>query len=312
MRKRFVSYDELNRIIRLKHSGASWQKIQDQTGVPRRSAKQAYEDWHRSQAIEELKAARVVVATEELRKHVDQLIDITNSLAVGLRVPLKPEETLKAEEFVNSLWEQKYVEPKGSQEDKTKEERERRRFVRECQMLLKSLQDHTREKVHWKLLDQWKEAWNRCIVHLSGLEKYIKVVADEIVSKDTDGIIDSINKKRETDTAAQQMAQAVLNVIWQSIINGTLDPENPKIILSYKSINDSVDILIEKELFEGLDAILRPVAEEFCTNKKQIIIKPLIDDVLRMNETINKFEEMLNPLILRPLILRTRCELCPA
>ena len=312
MRKRFISYDELNKIIRLKHSGASWLKIHDQTGVPRRSAKQAYEDWHRTQAIEELKAARVNVATEEFRKHVDQLIDIANSLAVGLIVPSKPEETMKAEAFVDSLWEQKYVEPEGYQVGKTKEERERQRFVRECQMLLKSLQDHARERVHWKLLDQWKEAWNKCIVNLSGLENNINVLAKEIVSKDTDGIINSINKKREINTAAQQMAQAVLNVIWLNIINGTLDPENPKIILTYKLIDDSVDVLIEKELFEGLEAILRPVAEEFCSNKKQNMIKPLIDDVLRMNEAIKRLEEMLNPLILRPLILRTKCELCPA
>ena len=62
MRKRYVSDDELNQIIKLKQAGASWLNIQNQTGVPRRSAGKSYEGWQRSQSIEELKAARVNVA----------------------------------------------------------------------------------------------------------------------------------------------------------------------------------------------------------------------------------------------------------
>ena len=45
MRKRYISDNELNQIIKLKQAGASWLMIQNQTGVPRRSAHNAYEDW---------------------------------------------------------------------------------------------------------------------------------------------------------------------------------------------------------------------------------------------------------------------------
>ena len=170
MRKRYVSDGELNQVIKLKQSGASWMMIQNQTGVPRRSAQKAYEDWQRSQSIDELKAARVDVAAEEFRKHVDQLINLVESLARGLEVPKTPKITMNAEGYLDSLLEKIYREPKGYDITQIIETRESQRFLREYHMLLKSLEYHTREKVHWQLLERWKEAWNACTDHLNNFE----------------------------------------------------------------------------------------------------------------------------------------------
>ena len=69
---------------------------------------------------------------------------------------------------------------------------------------------------------------------------------------------------------------------------------------------------MEKDLFEKIAPALRQAAEIFCIERKEDIIQPLLGDVSRMNAVINALEEMLNPLVLRPLMLRTRCDLCPA
>jgi len=66
MRKRYVSDEELNKIIRLKDSGASWLKIQDAIGVPRRTAKRAYEEYEQSKSFQELKAARQKIIQSNL------------------------------------------------------------------------------------------------------------------------------------------------------------------------------------------------------------------------------------------------------
>jgi len=311
MRKRYVSDDELNQVIKLKQSGASWMMIQNQTGVPRRSAQKAYEDWQRSQSIDELKAARVDVAAEEFRKHVDLLLKLADSIAVGLKVPETPQVTMNADQFLESLWEKMYRELRNYQPGQSIEYRERWRFIREYHMLLKSLEYHTREKVHWQLLERWKEAWDNCREHRNNFMSEADTVVASIIDIDAN-LIKTINDKSQRETAAEMMAQAVLNEIWQNIADGTLDLESPEISISYELVDRSVPIHVEKDLFEKIAPTLRQAAETFCIERKEDIIQPLLGDVSRMNAVINALEEMLNPLVLRPLILRTRCDLCPA
>ena len=311
MRKRYVSDEELNQVIKLKQAGASWLMIQTQSGVPRRSAKNAYEDWQRSQSIDELKSARVGVAAEEFRKHVDLLIRIAESLAGGLEVPATHRITINADELLYSLWDKIYQGIKNSQLGITIEERERRRYLREYQMLLKSLQYHTQEKVRWEVLEDWKQAWNSSINHLKRLEDKADSIATNITRADA-SLFEIINSKSGQDKVEGRLAQTVLNVIWQNIGDGTLDPESPEISISYKLIDKNFPIHVEKESFEKIAEILHQVAEAFCAERKKDIIQPLINDACRMSEAINTLEETLNPLVLRPLILRTRCDLCPA
>ena len=310
MRKRYVSDDELNQVIKLKQSGASWMMIQNQTGVPRRSAQKAYEDWQRSQSIDELKAARVGVAAEEFRKHVDQLINLIELLADGLEVPKTPRITINAQEFIDSLFEESYRELRGYDSIKTIEKRERERFIREYHMLLKSLEYHTREKVHWQLLERWEEAWDNCREHRNYFMNEADTVAASIIDKDAH-LIETINDQTKQKTA-EIMAQVVLDVIWQKITNGTLDPESPVIDISFNLVDRMVTMHVKKDLFKRLGEIMSQVAEAFCIERKENIIQPLLGDVHRLNEVISALEEMLNPLVLRPLILRTRCDLCPA
>ena len=311
MRKRYVSDDELSQIIKLKQAGASWLMIQNQSGVPRRSAKQAYEDWQRSQSIEELKVARVNVAAEEFRKHMDLLIKIAESLAGGLKVPETHKITINADELLYSLWEKSYRGIKNYQPDKTIEKRERQRFIREYQMLLKSLQYHTQEKVRWEVLEDWKQAWNSSISHLKRLEREANSIAENITKTDAN-LFEIIDSKNGQDKVEGRLVQTVLNVIWQNIVDGTLNTENPDIYISYELLDKNFPIHMDQELFENIANTLRQVAEAFCAERKKNIIQPLINDACRMSTAINTLEEMLNPLVLRPLILRTRCELCPA
>ena len=311
MRKRYVSDDELSQIIKLKQAGASWLMIQNQSGVPRRSAKQAYEDWQRSQSIDELKSARVGVAAEEFRKHVDLLIKIAESLAGGLEVPETHKITINADELLYSLWEKSYRGIKNYQPDKTIEKRERQRFIREYQMLLKSLQYHTQEKVRWEVLEDWKQAWNSSISHLERLEKEANSIAENITKTDV-SLIEIINSKSGQDKVEGRLAQTVLTIVWQNIVDDTLDLESPEIYISYELLDKNFPIPMDKDLFEKIAEILRQVAKAFCAGRKKDIIQPLINDACRMSETITTLEETLNPLVLRPLILRTRCELCPA
>ena len=251
------------------------------------------------------------VAAEEFRKHVDLLLKLADSIAVGLKVPETPQVTMNADQFLESLWEKMYRELRNYQPGQSIEYRERWRFIREYHMLLKSLEYHTREKVHWQLLEQWEENWNTCKGHLNKLEKGASTVAANIRGKDYK-LIESIDNRSQQYNAAERMAESVLHAIWQNIADGTLDPEKPEIEFGFDSVDRIVTIPDEKGLYEKVAGILSQVAETFCIERKEDIIQPLLGDVSRMNAVINALEEMLNPLVLRPLILRTRCDLCPA
>jgi len=182
MRKKYVSDEELYQIIKLHQSGASWLMIQNRSGVPRRSAKKAYEDWMRNQSIEELKAARVNIAAEEFREHVDLLIKLAESVVDGMKVPETNKVTINADESLYSLWEKKYRELKNYNPDKTIEKREKQRILRDYRMLLKSLQYHTREKVRWEVLDEWKQAWNNAVDYSKELRLEITEVIGNILN----------------------------------------------------------------------------------------------------------------------------------
>lgn len=43
-----------------------------------------------------------------------------------------------------------------------------------------------------------------------------------------------------------------------------------------------------------------------------IMVESLRNEVRKMEKATGELREMLNPVKLRPMILRTRCELCPA
>ncbi len=309
MRKRYIPDEQINQIIKLKQSGASWLKIQNQTGIPRRSAKNAYEEWERNRSFEELKAARVGVATEELKKHIDQLVDTAKSITIGLGIPPTLETTIKSDEQINFIWEQKYTE-EAQRLKKREDARERRQYIRECNMLLTSLKDHTVEKIDWGVLDQWKKGWDKCIINLNSFNKRKGYIASKLALKDENKIIDGINKKRNINTAANEIAYAMLKTIWWNIFEDTFNITDPLFNITYDIFDGIIRIPFDRESFESLRVAMQIISTEFCAS--DIKAKRLIDSVDETNKSIRYLEEMLNPLILRPLILRTRCELCPA
>lgn len=322
MRRRYVSDEELNQVIKLKKAGASWLKIQHKTGVARRSAKRAYEDWQRDQSIDELKAARTNVATEEFRKHLDSLTKVAKSLTLCLDVPSSFNTRTNAKQFLDSLWERDILgEPEPYQRFQDDRKRERQRLVRQNRMLFKSLQNHTRDKVRWDLLDEWKQSWDHCIGLLGELSKEALSVVANFLNQEKD-LLTRIKKGSGIQDAVEQIADAVLKTIWQRIVYDRLDPERPVVqtisdgdttLITLVEFSDNVVFkFTDKSLTQKATRLCDSAARNLCRGDKAQIVESLKIEVGTMKKAIGQLDEMLNPLILRPMILRTRCELCPA
>jgi len=183
---------------------------------------------------------------------------------------------------------------------------------RRHKMLLRSLQEHTRGKVRWQGLDEWEHAWGNCLRGLGELRK-------EALNLDN-GLLNRIKEDSGEKDPSVKITHAVLETIWQRVLQDKLDPERP--VVHAVPYNQQVTVLKPIEfsdyyILSFIDKKLPFQAEE-ATNQaaknllKGDLVKQLAAEVRTMRKVIEEVDDALDPFILRPQILRTRCELCPA
>jgi len=313
MRRKYLSDHQMNQVIKLKQSGASWLKIEKMTSIPRRSARRAYDEWERSKSTDELKEARTDVAREEFRKHVSHLIGIAEFLVNGLGVPTWPTERRDSEEFLRQLW---------SKEDRTGYPSDERRTLRRNLMLFEALKNHSREKVRWQALEEWEEEWDRCVNVLPRLSQWAEQFMPNILDQmpQLKRRIDEAGINKVTRGA---LIVGVLAVIWNGILDGrpeeACDQIEAKELLAGETVVNFGDRAARASLTftdgrtaEQVAKACAWAANNLCKGESA----PLVQEALRVVSTMRKrqqeLEDMLDPLVLTPLILRTRCDLCPA
>jgi len=314
MRRRDVPPEELARIIRLRQSDTTWLQIQRDTGVPRRIAKRAYEESVRSQAREELKAARKEVAAEEFRTHLSLVTGFAESIVLTVCIPSSPSETRHAKEVLAVLWQWDRLHEVDFIPAIDPTERGKQRVFHQNQMLFESLQAHTCGKVRWQALDEWEEAWDTCRKDLIKLRKEAHGVLSNILSQKPK-LIDRIVKESGKKNAMEGMVEGVLYIVWHATLNEesllvqALPRGDGRTEVTFGQLAGSGLIFTEVDLAEEVAKACKWAAENLRRgNKTSAIVK----QVNVMKERIRELEEMLDPLMLRSLILGTQCNLCPA
>jgi hypothetical protein len=317
---RGLSDEKLRRVIVLRETGSSWVKIQEEVGIDRRTAKRAYEDWERNQSREELKAARKDVAAGEFRNHLHSLIKLAESLLNTLDIPSSPNTTMSAEEVLLNLWQRDIAGEYGAY-GLSGGKPETSRILRQNQMLFKSLRAHTHEK-DWQTFDEWGNSWDTCIRILAKLRREARETLLNILNQKsnlTDRIVKGCGKK----DAVKRMVDGVLHVVWQFLLAGKPDQQFPlvqampvgggRIEVTFGQYNLTEGLIFtEADLAEQVITVCKWAAKNLCIGRKDDMVEPLMNNVNTMRKSIEELAEMLNPLKLGPMILNTRCDLCPA
>ena len=316
MRKRYVADEEMNHILKLKQAGASWLRIQKETGIPRRTAKLAYEEWERTKSGEEIKRARTEVAAEEFRYHLEDLIALAQVFVRSLYIPMPMSKIDNTDEILETLWKQ----------DIRKEHRgslgitEERQIIRENKMLFRSLQDHTRGKVRWQTFEEWKEALAIYIGHCSSLQAEARQVLYNILNQHRE-FKSKLLTAGKGIKPAEYMTRGVVEAVWRAFL--AREVEEAEAFISTRSFGDhAADVYFGKQASTTSlrldDAKLAEEVADICRQAaRNVSMKklPLVGEIKRDTDTLDKkskeLEEMLNDLVLRPEILRTRCDLCP-
>lgn len=340
MRRRDLTHEELEKVLRLKQIGNSWLKIQRETGINRRTAKRAYENWQRSQSTEELKEARKYVAAQVLREHMDSLVALAGALVTNLSVPSSLDDMKRnAEQFFSWLWQQDLLQRGGylpSEPIHVYTMGDTQCFyvgdmqfsVREKELLFESLKVHTREEVRWKdvLDNRWKEARDNCAKIVPKLRKESSEVVNNFLKLERQSnLLQRTKEESREDDPVKRMAEVVLREIWRAILQDKLEQECPwfQTVSGRMGPPQDIDIIVKsrdekvltfigntkESLAKKVTCICNLAANNLC---KGDMVQQLQQEVHRMKKASDELREALNPVKLRPMILRTRCDLCPA
>jgi len=318
MKKKELSPIELKNVVELRQFGAKWTEIEQETKVERRAAKRAYEDWESDKKMREQDAARFRVAAEAFHEHLNDLIRLAEALINHLSLPSGPNDYRSAEQHLSDLWQRSILEePKPYAEYQADRNRQIRSTEHLNLMIFKSLQDHTHEKVRWQALGEWEKAWDTCKENLA---KFREEAREMMVNDINQKLIDRIVKESGKKNAVERMMDGVLYTAWPWIFTGKPEKEFPSVQATpcgdgRTEVTFGEGHLTKNLIFAEVDfakevaKVCEGVAEKLY---KRNTASALAKEVNVMQERIKELEEMLHTLRLRPLILRTRCDLCPA
>ncbi len=330
MRKRELSDSEWNSVRKLRETGASWSKIQRETGVPRRKAKQIYEAWERTQSMPDLKEARKQVAAEAFHKHIDSLLQIAQYVASSLRIPQTPNDLATADEYLQSLWQIDIFNKNWPHVSENKEyELKSVNYTNE--LLFQSLEHHTQTTNIWKVFRQWKEAHNSCVRASRDLQETVRTLVVKNLQKEFRLRARLKQACRKYDPVIR-ITDAVVWAMWKQ----TVDPANANCddeIVSVVSRGNRYEVIFalsnypskfsNRVVFSFKDESLAKEAARVCNqsyssllkdkdNEGRTQIEALQEKVSHLRDMIDNLARMMHPLLLKPVILRSTCELCPA
>lgn len=317
MRKKYISEEELQNIVRLVKLGASWLKIQTETGIPRRSAKRAYEEYIRSKSADGLKAARQQVASEQFNAHMRDVISLAQSLVSSIGEPTVS-DTRTSEKVLDGILEvdvraHRIKNPLTGKTNVSKE-----LVIRQNKILLQSLKVHTREKVDWGILEEWGNNRNIWIIGKTSLKKEAGEIINNLIQGDQFGktIKDNIaliNISEITDGIVDATIRVILNGKVNKAENLIqLLPDERGVRLTFSGDTSGKLQRYENQELAGKVCDLARQAVRNLRAINDSVITRMTDSLAVMRSKKSELEDMLEELRLIPLILSTKCDICPA
>jgi len=326
MHRREVSVSELAKIVSLRQNNSSWLRIEKETHVPRRIAQRAYRDWERTEAGDEFRVARQTVAAEELRKHLDSLKKLAFVLVRHFDIPRPSRHPQSARESRESLLQgdiaseyDAYGLP-GPRRDtyliSSTYSYPAEVCYRQNQMLLRSLEEHTNQKLN---LSKWESAYDTCREHqaklLEELDKILPIVLNLHPELKRAEVMASKEQK-----ITGQMADGLTYLLWEGILAGKVELEElvsqikvfgggeGRAELAFGNLAQRV-IVPDDVGIQAKEACIWAIKNLLAQRKE--IIDPLLEDVKTMRRINDNLAKILNPLTLVPDILHSKCDLCP-
>ena len=306
-----ITDEQISEMIRLRRQGKSISAIARVIGCNRQTVRVYLKERQADILAGEV---RRQVLTDELQKHLNDLTEFAVSFRGYLTRPASLGEDRDAATVFKPLLGEDL--PQGLDSDSQKARREQRQIERRNRVLLLSLRGHTRGQGWWTAFEEWQGAWNICLNALQELRGEAYELVQNLINEKTN-LKEEVERQsiKERDEV-RRIADDMLWVVWW-VGTGT----KPVKKLEFRAEKGQAVAYFSDQshfpLWHRLsDVSLNPDMVEVCKHAFDILYQSFIDKNIpemfhRMDEKIEVIDDALDPFILRPLLVRTRCELCP-
>jgi hypothetical protein len=327
MKKILLSNSQLEQVISFREKGLSWIKIEKTTGIARRIAKREYDEWFAKQSQRQLEEARKDVVAQEYRVHLDLLSRLASFLLDTLVIPDPLTDLRRADEVMSQFLTKDFYQDQPSFDILLGDQQRDKRIIRMNELLFKSLRDHTERKVPWQVVNTWKEARNSSIDSTNEIKKEINEVLTNILRQKPELKI-WIDDIYSDVSVIKNTVRGLLINIWLNEIVGlnsqvitmkgaSLITRGTAWVVFHDKAPTETNIIFDREspsdnklLAKEMTGVFKWAIENVI-KEKSVFIQDLKRKVHVMQDVTNKLEEVLNPLVLRPIILNTKCDICP-
>ncbi len=327
MKKIVLTNSQIQQVIDFHDKGISWVKIEEETGIARRIAKRGYEEWVAKQSQRQLEDARKEVVAQEYRIHLDLLSQMANLLLDSLTIPHPLTDLRNGDEVIRHFLAKDIYQDLPLFKLRMADEQRGKRILHMNELLFKSLRDHTERKAPWQVLNLWKEVRDSCVKDIGEIKEEIHEVFTNIL-KQKPKLKEQLDKSYKKSSVIENVEEGILINIWQNSILGvksevtamkgaSLFNKDISWVVYHKSAPEGTKVTFDRESPHDNERLAREVTDVSIwtiTNileSKSELIQKMKKEVSRMQENVNQLETVLNPLVLRPIILNTQCDICP-
>jgi hypothetical protein len=250
--------------------------------------------------------------TDELQRHLNEVTEFAVSFKSRAIRPDSLREDRDAAEVFKLLLGNGL--PQGLDSDSQQARRGQRETERKGKMLLMSLREHTHDQGWWQAYEEWQEAWNTCRDAFRELRREADEEVRNRINKNP-----SLKEEVERQIIGKgrdAMERLVDGVLWGVWWGGTTGKP-----VGLKSEDNLIRVLLDgREYYDfgyrASEVSLCQDMVELCKLSFEALYQSFsekgIPEMLhRIDEKIEVIDDALDPFILRPLLVRTRCKLCP-
>jgi len=310
-----VTDDQARRMVELHRQGESISAISRAIGCHRQTVK-AYLAGRREDILtDEIKKQ---LLTDMHQKHLDDLTQFAASLVGRLTIPDSPTEDRNVVAVLDTLLPKDL--PQGLHSASREARRKQRQTERQNKILFESLRQHTGGKGWWQAFEEWQQAWGTCVSALAEIRKGAPKVVEDFMKQQKANLKEEVEKVTGKEDALERIVDVVLWPAWEvaTASNPEEELERRKFRVlpdaqQFRVITGSYDLRL---IFSETEAALAQEVATVCNLALQNLYPRYMADEIqgmrhRMDEKIEEIDDALDPFVLRPLLVRTRCELCP-
>jgi len=256
--------------------------------------------------------------TDEQQKHLDDLTQFAVSLVGRLTIPDSPTEDRDVVAVLDTLLPKDL--PQGLHSASREARRKQRQTERQNKMLFESLRQHTGGKGWWQAFEEWQQAWGTCTKGLEEVKKQVPKMVEDLLNQQKANLKEEVEKVTGKEDALEKIVGGVLRPAWE--VATASNPEEELERRKFRILPDAQQVSVItgsydlRLKFSETEAALAQEVATVCNLALQNLYPLYMADEIqgmrhRMDEKIEEIDDALDPFILRPLLVRTRCELCP-